>query len=273
MKHRLLTACVACAAVFFPASAWACRILLVNDDGVDSPGITALYDALKTDCEVVTAAPADNQSGASHAVPNIGAGIVVRRVKVGEDGEGYSVEGTPAEAAGLGIMALSGGVPFDLVIAGINRGENTGLANLYSGTVNAAMEALVRGAPAIAVSQDAAYGDDFAFSAALTRKLVDSVLNHGLPQGVILNVNIPVNPRGVVLVPSRGLSVGIDGFDASEQEDGAMLYTPRFAAVNGLPDGDVKAYLDGYVSIAPLALDRTSNDSFSELGWIGDVEF
>ncbi|WP_165793856.1 5'/3'-nucleotidase SurE [Hyphococcus luteus] len=197
----------------------------------------------------------------------------MRRVQIGEDGEGYSVEGTPAEAAGLGIMALSGGAPFDLVIAGINRGENTGLANLYSGTVNAAMEALVRGAPAIAVSQDAAYDDDFAFSAALTRKFADRVLKYGLPQGVMLNVNIPVDPRGVVIVPSRGLSVAVAGFDASEQEDGAVLYAPRMAAVNDMPDGDVRAYLERYVSVAPLALDRTSNDAFGELGWIGDVEF
>ena len=267
MLNRIVAACVLLAAAS-PASA-ACRLLIVNDDGIKAPGIAALHDALKADCEVVVAAPSSEQSGASHAIPNVRAGLRVRQVPVGEGGSGYAVDGTPAEAAGLALTALSGGKPFDLVVAGINRGENTGLANLYSGTINAAVEALLRGTPAVAFSQDSGYGDDYRASAEIARKLVRKLLARGLPKGVMLNVNIPMNPRGTVVVPARGMTVRIAGFEAVDGGEGVTLYKPRIAPDTSPPaGGDVAAYLAGRITVTPLALDRTDKPALRTVRWV-----
>lgn len=256
-----------------PAAAVGCRLLIVNDDGVGAPGIAALADALRADCEVVVSAPAGEQSGASHAIPNVRDGLRVRSVAVGS-GTGYAVEGSPAEAAGLGLTALSDGRRFDLVVSGINRGENTGLANLYSGTVNAAVEALVRGVPAIAISQDMGYGRDYAASAEIARKLVRKTLAKRLPEGVMLNVNIPMNPKGVTIAPASGMTVRIAGFDATDAGEGVTLYRARIAEETAPPAaGDVAAYRAGRITITPLALDRTDRAALRAVRWAAHAGF
>lgn len=235
-----------------------CRLLLVNDDGIDAPGIHALHDALKDMCMLVVAAPATDQSGMSHAVPDIAVGVPVRVIAFAPQTNGYAVAGTPAEAAGLGVLELAGG-PIDLVVSGINAGENTGLANLYSGTINAGMEALVRGTPAIAFSQDDAFGSDFSRSMPVVRAMVREALRHKLPRGVMLNVNIPKGYKGIRVRPSRGISTVITGFSTRSGANGATIYAAELKRATSVPPGgDVAAYRDGYISVAPLALDRTA---------------
>jgi 5'-nucleotidase len=269
--RRLAAALALCAALAAgPALAAGqdrCRILITNDDGAGAPGIAALYRALKPVCDVLVAAPATDQSGASHSIPDARRGFAARAATIDGEAAGYAVEGTPAEATALGLIQFGRERPFDLVVSGINRGENTGLANLYSGTVNAGMEALVRGVPAIAVSQSSDYGADYRASAEVAVRVVRQALNHGLPRGVMLNVNVPIHPNGrVAVLPAAGLSGDLPGFDARPQPDGAVLYAPRFAPAAGLdPAGDAAAYRKGDITIAPLALDRTAYRALAPL--------
>ena len=241
-----------------PPTPASCRLLLVNDDGIDAPGIHALYQALKDDCELVVSAPATQQSGMSHSTPTLarGLGLKVRSVPF-EGGSGFAVEGSPAESAGLGIMMLSGGRKFDLVVSGINAGENTGLANLYSGTVNAGMEAMVRDTPAIAFSQADEFNGDFSTTKPLVRAIVRRALAERLPSGVMLNVNIPKDFKRIVVVPSRGISV-ILSFTAVKG-DGVTTYHAKVVPnLSPPPGGDVAYYQAGDVTITPLELNRTA---------------
>lgn len=249
------------AAYAAPLKPATCRLLLVNDDGIDAVGIHALYQALKDDCELVVAAPAVQQSGMSHATPNLARGLKVRSVPF-EGASGFAVEGSPAEAAGLGIMALSGGRKFDLVVSGINAGENTGLANLYSGTVNAGMEAMVRDTPAIAFSQGDEFNGDFSTTKPLVRAIVRRALADRLPPGVMLNVNIPKDFKRIVVAPSRGMSV-ILSFTAV-QGDGVTTYLPKVVPnMSPPPGGDVAYYKAGDVTITPLELNRTAKSDLA----------
>ena len=129
------------------------RILVCNDDGVRSEGMAALARELAKIGEVHVVAPLENRSGASHAIEFIETGQV-RAYLVYRDGElfGHGVTGTPVDAALTGIFGLHSDVQFDLVISGINFGNNAGVASMYSGTVGAALEGVIQGIPAVAVS-------------------------------------------------------------------------------------------------------------------------
>jgi len=129
------------------------RILVCSDDGVRSEGIAALARELAKIGEVHVVAPLENRSGASHAIEFIETGQV-RAYLVYRDGElfGHGVTGTPVDAALTGIFGLHSDVQFDLVVSGINFGNNAGMASMYSGTVGAALEGAIQGIPAVAVS-------------------------------------------------------------------------------------------------------------------------
>ncbi|MBS0416480.1 MAG: 5'/3'-nucleotidase SurE [Proteobacteria bacterium] len=247
----------------------ACNILLTNDDGIDAPGIHAAYRELSKLCRIVVSAPAKDQSGASHAILNTTQGARVSKVPFEGEVSGYRVEGSPAEAVAIAIKGIPLGVRFDLVISGINPGENTGIANLYSGTVNAAMEAVVDGVPSIAISQARAYGADYSYSAQYAVRLAKLALARKLPPQIILNVNIPATPiKGVKVIRSRGRSVALDGFDAKPLDATTTVFRPRLTQVaQGQGEGDVTAYLAGYITVAPLQLDRTG---YSALGAVNN---
>ena len=251
-----------------------CRILLTNDDGVNAPGILAAYRQLSTVCETVISAPATDQSGASHAIINTRGGTTVRRIVLAGGVPAYAVEGSPAEAVAIGLHAFGAERQFDLVISGVNRGENLGLGNLYSGTVNAAMEAVLRGTPSIAVSQAGAYGGDYERGARFARTLAALALRRPLPAGTMLNVNIPHGRiRGIRVVRAGLLSTVLRGFDAVPAGPGVTVYTPRISRRERAPEaGDVRDYLAGYVTIVPLALDRTAAREIPALGrWASEL--
>ena len=144
--------------IFLQASSYVAaqpyRILLSNDDGISSPLLHILKQELAAlpGVEVVVSAPAENQSGSSHSTE--GGTLIVERIY--QDGElpGHSGAGKPSDAVRFGLVELGKDVPFDLVVSGINRGANVGNISHLSGTVGAAMEGLLQGVPAIAVSQD-----------------------------------------------------------------------------------------------------------------------
>jgi len=181
------------------------RILITNDDGVNSSGIVAAKNALKGLGEIEVVAPATQQSGIGHAL-TLFEPIRVTSSTLSDGSRAHMVSGTPTDAVILGIYEIMKETP-DLLISGINVGENLGMAELTtSGTIGAAMEAAVHGVPALAVSMQVTRDDikfhdghvdlDFNFAQKITRKLSKMIISKGLPAGVdFLNVNIPSHPK------------------------------------------------------------------------------
>ncbi len=245
-----------------------CRILLTNDDGIAAPGIQALYTSLGDVCAVAMYAPAVNQSGSSHSIKNMFSGIVLTDFSGADGVAGTAVHGTPAEAVLVGLaLEEAEGREIDLVVSGVNFGNNAGLTNLYSGTVNAGMEALVHGVPAVAFSQSQNYEEDYATSSAFAIKLVREVLAQGLPDGVMLNVNIPAAPiSGVAVIKTSGITYDVNGFTMEQNEEGARVYKPQFKfATSTEAGGDAAAFLDGKITVSPLLLDRTAGAALDAL--------
>lgn len=165
------------------------HILLTNDDGWQAPGIAALARAFSAAGHRVTvAAPDRERSAASHGI-SIHQPLRTHEVHV-EGTAGWSADGTPADCARLGLYLTRNDTP-DLVISGINRGPNLGGACIYSGTVNAAMEASMAGCPAMAVSLDSFTSDDYELAASLALRFAPVAARTKLKRGEIFNLNVP----------------------------------------------------------------------------------
>jgi 5'-nucleotidase len=223
-----------------------------NDDGVHAPGLAALADALGDLGTVYVVAPDREQSAASHAL------TLHRPLRVDRLGERrFAVDGTPSDAVNLAILGLLPAPPA-LVVAGINHGPNLGDDVTYSGTVSAAMEGTLLGAPSIAVSlADPAGG--FIEAGRIARLVAARVLVEGLPPRTLLNVNVPGGvPRGIRLTQ---LGHRVYKEKVVEQVD------PRGRSYYWIGGGpaewdrrdatDMAAVHDGYASVTPLHLDLT----------------
>ncbi len=187
------------------------HILISNDDGIDAPGIYALVHELQKIARVTVVAPDKQQSAVGHAITM---NYPLRAIPFQKNDEffGYAVEGTPADAVKLAVRFLLKEKP-DLLISGINHGSNTAINIIYSGTVSAATEGTILGIPSIAVSLTT-YGEpDFSYAAQICRagwRLL--VAERGLPEGTLLNVNVPAVPeneiRGVMVDPAGEIVLG-----------------------------------------------------------------
>src|SRR5262245_59289028 len=124
------------------------RVLLANDDGIEAPGLWALYEEISKIAEVLVVAPSTERSAVGHAI-SVYNEITLRRHIREQTEWGYGLDGTPADCVKMGLSVLMKDNPPDLVISGINRGQNTGTSILYSGTVAAALEATMTGFPAM----------------------------------------------------------------------------------------------------------------------------
>lgn len=243
------------------------RILITNDDGIKSPGIAALVEALSHMAEVMVVAPSSDRSGSSHSTEMLG-----RPTRVTphlRDGKvfGYAVDGTPADAARFGLLALGAEQPFDLVISGINQGENVGFLSHLSGTVGAAMESLWNAVPAIAVSQSRRRGDDYATAATFTAKIVAQVRDRGLPPRVMLSINVPSGEIQGAVAARMAESEFRFGYAKAGQEGDATLYNPNLRIVRPKEGGDTQAFMAGYITVTPLRFDWTD---YEMLGVLGD---
>ncbi len=231
-------------------------ILLSNDDGIQSEGLTALENALAGYNDTYTVAPDRAQSSMSHAL------TLHRPLRAHEFGpRRLAVDGTPVDCVKL---ALTGLLPVrpDLVISGINKGPNLGDDIFYSGTVSAAIEGALLGIPAIAVSLVGFQTFDFRAAAEFTATLVSSIHRRGFPAGTLLNVNVPAMPRDQL----RGWKLTRMG-KRHYSETIVERVDPRgskyywiggddlgFAHENGT---DCMAVHEGYVSVTPLQVDLT----------------
>ncbi|MEX0618021.1 MAG: 5'/3'-nucleotidase SurE [Pseudohongiellaceae bacterium] len=242
------------------------RILITNDDGVDSPLLAELKLQLEAlpDTEVVVSAPDANQSGSSHA--SIGAEFEVTRVM--RDGEffGYSVSGRPADAVRYALLTLGSEEPFDLVVSGINLGANVGDVSHLSGTVGAAMEAQYHGIPSIAVSQ-ATSEVNTRESARFAARVVEKLRRDGPLPGVVLSINIPGGVlKGVRVRPVGDSYLQTEGYEElSVQGDRMAVRRIRTIATSEDRVTDTYAYQNGYITITPLKFDWTAYELIPEV--------
>jgi 5'-nucleotidase len=237
------------------------RVLLTNDDGITSPGLHALYDQLRRLGEVTVVAPDAERSAVGHAITTL-TPLRVKEFWRGRRLMGYAVNGTPADCVKIGVGSIFKEHP-DIVVSGINLGPNTATNIIYSGTVSAATEARILGIPSVAISLGTFTDPDWRYAAALGRQVAGLVLRHGLPDKVLLNINVPNLPRQKV----KGIRICRQG-DSSYEEDFAIRKDPRNQTYYWLAgtykvratgqDTDDWALANGYVSVTPVTFDLTA---------------
>ena len=245
------------------------RILVTNDDGIESPLLISLAQALNelSNIEVAISAPSENQSGSSHS--SIGGPLTVRQVKIEGVTEAYSVSGRPADAVRFGLSQLGKGLDFDLVVSGINRGANVGDVSHLSGTVGAAMEAVFQGVPAIAVSQEIS-GVDTVSSTQFVTELVERYMVNQIQEGTIISVNIPAGEhKGIAIRPMGDSYLDTANYELISTSDSGQIYKRNIALqVSENDETDTFAYQNGYITVTPLKFDWTSYESLEQIrGW------
>lgn len=246
------------------------RILVTNDDGIGTKALAQLVAALGEHAEVVVCAPDGNRSGSSQSVNAWTKSMAVETAEVEGASLAVAVGGSPADAVAYGLLELGKERPFDLVVSGINVGANVGELSHYSGTVGAAMEAVYRGVPAIAVSQGGRTRD-YAFSARFTANFVTQLRAHGTRPGVVYSINVPGVPeperKGVALRPMGGSYLVLRGWTERKTESGKPGAVAKLGLVRSAPAGsDSEAYGQGYVTVTPLQFDWTDRAALLELG-------
>ncbi len=243
-------------------------ILVSNDDGINARGIYALVQSLKRIGEIVVVAPDRQQSAIGHAI-TVNYPLRVSKFYKGDKFFGYAVQGTPADAVKLAVRSLLKRRP-SILVSGINHGSNTAVSILYSGTVSAATEGTLLGIPSIAISLATFEKPDFSYAASFARRLVKLVLKHGLPKGVLLNVNVPAVPEKEihgVKVTRQGRSTWDDSFDVRRDPNNKEYFwlTGRLRIIDTDDDVDEVAIQHNYVSITPIQFDLTAYAQLEKL--------
>lgn len=246
-------------------------ILLCNDDGIEAPGIIALASALDGLGDLCVVAPDDEQSAVGHAITvrdpvrahphsfETPSGSIFAR----------AVTGTPADCIKLAMNQLLPRAP-DLVISGINQGPNTAVNILYSGTVSAATEASILGIDAMAVSLCAWSDGDFEVAGRYARQIAEHVLETGLPEGVLLNVNVPDGSadaiRGV-RITRQARSRWEESFKERTDPFDRPYYwmSGTFVSLDEGDNTDHEAVENGYVSVTPIQHDMTAHEHLDDI--------
>lgn len=261
-NYRLLLSTFILLLCFLQASsAQTYRILISNDDGIESPLLKTLSEEIAKlpNVEVIISAPAENQSGSSQSTD--GRTLEIEKIFKEDVFFGYAVSGRPADAVQFGIRVLGKDDPFDLVISGINRGANVGDISHQSGTVGAAMEALFYEIPAIAVSQEVR-GVNTQATALFVAQLVSKYQKDGAPKGVTLSINVPAGElKGVAVRPMGDAYLDMGNYSLKSETDNKMIYTQRLGLSRSKNEGsDTYAYQQGYITITPLKFDWTAHE-------------
>ncbi len=247
------------------------HILVCNDDGIAAPGLFALTQELKGLGEVTVVAPDRQQSAVGHAITM---NYPLRAVPYQRNDQffGYAVDGTPADAVKLAVKCLLPRKP-DLLVSGINHGSNTAINIIYSGTVSAATEGTILGIPSIAVSLTTYLEADFSYAAKFAARLARMVVANGLPEGTLLNVNVPALPEGSirgVKVTRQGDSSWEDTFDVRRDPSNREYFwlTGKMKVTDSDPDTDQVAVRDGFISVTPIRYQLTDDRMRAALaGW------
>jgi 5'-nucleotidase len=232
------------------------KILVTNDDGITSPGLQALADAMRKLGNVWVVAPDRERTAVGHALT---LHKPLRVTRLGR--QVFSVNGTPSDCVNLAVSLMRTSPA--LVISGINRGVNLGDDVTYSGTVSAALEGTLVGVPSIAISQEGLEAFRFAVAADYARRIAHMVLRFGLPEETLLNVNVPDRPhRKIKGVRFTSLSRRRFENPIIEKEDphGRKYYWIAGTRVSWerRKDSDHEAVRRGFVSVTPIHLDVTN---------------
>ncbi len=245
-------------------------ILVVNDDGIDAPGLNALVKEMKKLGEVVIVAPASEQSAVGHAITLLSP---LRVWSVQRDGDffGYAVSGTPADCVKIAYWALLKERKPSLLVSGINHGSNAGINVIYSGTASAATEGTILGIPSFAISIATYDPVDFSFAARFARRLAKKILHHGLPPATYLNVNVPPLPETEIqgiAITRQGMAVYREKFDKRIDPHQKTYYWLTGHKINleqEPADADDVAILNHKISITPVHYDMTNYNFLSQL--------
>jgi 5'-nucleotidase len=254
------------------------RVLLTNDDGIDAEGLQALRRALVAldDIELAVIAPDDNMTATARSI-TFRRPLWVAEVPFEDGTVGYACDGTPVDCVRLAALGLIDGFAPEVVVSGINHGANLGDDITYSGTVAAALEGVMLGLPAIAVSQQSARREldfrlgnlfDFAGAAAFTAQVVDRLDDVPLPPGTLLNINVPPGSVEGVEVARLGKRVYQDKLELIEEDVGGRRLFRVYGDAplhDGDPGTDLAAISAGRISVTPLHFDLTAEHGMEGL--------
>ncbi len=234
------------------------NILVVNDDGINSPGIAALVRALSEVADVYVCAPDGQRSAKSHSV-TLGQAVTIEPVKFPYAVKAYQISGTPADCTKIGLQFFEeAGIKMDMVYSGINMGSNLGRDTLYSGTVGAAAEAALGDYHAVAISANSHEASHFEAAGKLAVHLIDKIYNK-MSTSVVININVPDLPEDEI----KGIkftTLGNRYYDDSfyRMEDGTYELSGEPSRTENHPDdSDVAALHNNYIAITPLQFDFT----------------
>jgi 5'-nucleotidase len=248
------------------------NILVTNDDGVMASGLLALSQAMRSFGDIYILAPDRNWSGGGH-VKTLDRPLRVKETHLEDGTLAFASDGAPSDCVALALLGYFN-QKFDLVVSGINPTPNLGHDVTYSGTVTAAMEAVIWGVPGIAFSlgsvDNGLAATDYQAAAHIARQVVETSLPRQLPEGILLNVNIPLLPFTQVKgfrITRQGLRVYHDRLDRRVDPRGRPYYWIGGDSPTGIPevDTDIGALVDGYVSITPIQLDLTAYPTMPEI--------
>lgn len=245
------------------------KILVTNDDGVNAPGLRKLIELIRPLGDVYVVASEKLMSGAGHAI-TVRDPLRIKKVHAEEGYEEYICNGTPVDCAKLGIELVLENKP-DLLVSGINHGSNASINIIYSGTMAAVLEACIDGVPSIGFSLlDYSLSADFSHCDPYITKIVTNVLEHGLPNGTCLNVNIPaVNGEEIkgIKVCRQAKAKWVGQYEARMDPTKKEYYwlTGHFEKQDNGLDTDQHALENNYVSVVPVQFDFTAHHAIAEL--------
>jgi 5'-nucleotidase len=257
------------------------HIFITNDDGIDSPGILALAEALSELGDITIVAPREQSSAAGRSLFLSADGKITRRTLQikGQPHDAFAVGGSPAQAVLHGLLEVVPQRRPDLVVSGINYGENMGTSITLSGTVGAALEAASMGIPAIAISLQLCENlwlthdrnIDFSGAAFFARQFAEWMLNHTLPPDMdLLKIDVPAQATSANAWRLTRLARHRYWNPVVERENGwdSPGRIGGDTAINAdrvEPDSDIRALLDGLVTVTPLSIDMTARLNLTSL--------
>jgi 5'-nucleotidase len=244
------------------------HILITNDDGIHAPGILILKNSLSQIANVMVVAPDSEKSAVGHAIT---LSDPLRVSEIEKEGKffGFAVNGTPADCVKLGLRCLAQ-THIDLVVSGINLGPNTATNIIYSGTVSAAAEAVIMGVPGLALSIASFDTPEFEYAAIIARQLALKIFEFGLPEGTLLNVNVPaVKPDQIkgIAITRQGKGRFEEFFDKRTDPNNRTYYwlAGRRMNIDHGADVDEVVLRQNKVSITPVCYDLTDRKMLKKL--------
>jgi len=255
------------------------KVLLTNDDGIQATGLHAMRRALLEvpGVELAVIAPDSNRSATARSITTR-TPLWVDEVELGDGTIGHATDGTPVDCVRFAALGLIEFEP-ELIVSGINHGSNLGDDITYSGTVAAALEGIVLGIPAIAVSQQADHGEmdfrigraweaeNFASAAAFVARMVEELQDVPMPEGTLLNVNAPAGEIAGARACRLGKRIYRDSLELAEEQEGRRRYRiygerPGYHPEEGT---DFAAIADGRIAVTPLHFDLTDRAAVETL--------